>query len=121
MDSYILKKDGFSILELSIGLLICGILLLMVLMAGKGIIMNAKLKKNQTELNTVAQACREYYQQQGRWPAQVSDLQPFFLSAGINTQSFVFNPQDNIIQISSSSESITVVKPRGLTARLDYR
>ncbi len=120
MDCRVLKKRGFSLIEISLALLLCGILLLMILIAGKGVIANSNLRKSQIELNTIAQACRVYYQNQGHWPSQVSDLQPLFLSPRIDSQNYTLDQQSSLLKISSAGDTITVLKPQGLTGRLDY-
>ena len=76
--------------------------------------------KANNDLNSVAQACQQYYLSLGHWPSMVSDLQPYFLSVGFNGNSYVFNLQSNIFTIVSGQNSITVVRPRGLLGRLDY-
>ncbi len=121
MDRGILKKNGFSLIEISLGLFIGGVLLLIILMAGKGVITNANINKSQVEINTIAQACRLYYQNQGHWPSQVSDLQPFFLNAGMDVRRFILTSKENILELSDSFNGVTIVKPRGLAAIIDYK
>ena len=106
---------------MSVGLVVLGLMLLMFLPVGIGLISNAKSAKNTKDLSVIANACRQYYMQFNHWPVQVSDLQPYFLGSGVNSQNYILNEQNNILHVFLNMDSVTVVKPRGIIARLDYR
>ena len=111
MDRHFLRNTGLGLIEIAIGLSVATVLLLAVLPLGKQAIANARLVQNHRNLSAVAQACRQYYMQLGHWPGQVADLQPYFLSAGVDGQGYVLNPQVNILTVSWGNHEVTVIKP----------
>ena len=120
MDSHILNKNAFSLIEIALCVSVMGSILVALLPLGGQIVNRVNDVKTDNDLNVVAQACQQYYASLGHWPSQVSDLQPIFLSSGINGNSYILNPQSNILIISSGPNSITTVRPRGSIGRLDY-
>jgi hypothetical protein len=121
MGSHFLNQRSSSLVEISISLFVASVLLIILCVVGFQVLSNSRVSKELKDLNSIGQACRQYYQQQGHWPVQVSDLQPLFISSSIDGHHFSLNSQANVIQVLSTTASITVVKPRGLTGRLDYR
>lgn len=119
MDRYFLRNRGTSLLEISIGLVVLGIILSMLLSAGIGIFLNAKSEKNTKDINAIAYACRQYYMRFNHWPTQAMDLKPFFISPSVSTQNYILTQQTNILSISSPTDTVTVVRPRGVMGYLD--
>ncbi len=121
MDRYFLEKKGFSLVEISICLTVLGLLLLIFLPTGVGIISNSKVQKNTKDINYIAHACQQYYRQHNHWPVEANDLKPFFISPSVPTNNYFLTPQNNILFISSATDSVTVVRPRGVIGYLDYQ
>ena len=112
MDSDVLARRGFSLLELV--LVVAAALILMATSfyyAGK-IRQVAKGQRVSSELDTIASAAIEYYRQNGAWPVNLSDLRHSYLSA----QSGDLNPFGNayIITPEVSRVSVSTVLPKGL-------
>ena len=120
MDCYFLNRKGYSLIEVCISLGIMGLFLLIILPTGAQIIASTRSQQNYNNLFAIGQACQEYYLGYGQWPLQAGSLQPFYLNQSFDTSNFVFNPQLNILIVSSGTNSFTVLKPTGLAGRLDY-
>ena len=119
----VLNEKAFSLMEIAIGLGLVALFLSTLWPLGTQMIAKTRVVQTKNDLNAIGQACRQYYMRSGEWPHQVNDLQPYFLSVGVNGQNYILisqAPQANILTISSGPNSISVVKPRGLTGRLDY-
>ena len=119
MDRDFLRKKAFSLTEIALGLAVVVLLLVTLWPLGMQIITKARVVQTDSDLNAVGQACQQYYMRFGQWPHQSSDLQPYFLSAGIHGANYVFHPQPNILTVSLGANSITVVKPRGFIGWLN--
>lgn len=116
-----LFNHGFSLLEVSIGLAVVALALSVLLPLAGQILVNAKEAQTRNNLQAIGRACQQYYLYSGsqqKWPAQVSDLQPYFLSAGIDPSGYVLNPQANILMVSLGAYSLTVVKPNSFSFSL---
>ncbi len=120
MDRDVLNEKAFSLIEIVIGLGLVALFLLTLWPLGTQMIAKTRAVQTNRNLNAIGQACRQYYMRFGQWPHQVSDLQPYFLSAGVNGQNYFLNPQVNFLIVSLGENSMSLVKPRGLTGRLDY-
>ena len=121
MDSNFLNRKSFSLLEVSLGLVVIVLLLCVSCIYSKGIISNAKATQSTYNLDAIGQACRQYYMRSGQWPSLVSDLQPYFLNSNVGGSRYTLNPQLNILTVSSGTYSITITKPRGLAGWLDFK
>ena len=120
MDGYLLNKKAFSLIEVALSLGVIAMILLVVLLLGGQVLNKIKDVKANDDVNAVAQACQLYYRSLGHWPNQVGDLQPTFLSSGINSSNYVLNHQTNILTVTASQTSTTVVRPRGLVGKILY-
>ncbi len=120
MDGNFLNKKAFSLTEIAVSLSVIMAILLALLPLGGQMVSGVKGIKTQNDLNFVGQACQQYYRSMGHWPSQLSDLQPSFLNSNINGSNYIFNPQANILTITSGGVSTTVVKPGGLMRGWDY-
>ncbi|MBI3601869.1 MAG: hypothetical protein HY209_03145 [Candidatus Omnitrophica bacterium] len=120
MDRDVLNEKAFSLTEIAIGLAVVVLFLSTLWPLGTQMIAKTRAAQTHNDLNAIGQACRQYYMRFGQWPQQVSNLQPYFLSGGIHGQNYVLIPQSNILIVSAGGNSVSVVKPRGLTGRLDY-
>ncbi len=112
MDSDVLARRGFSLLELV--LVVAAALIFMAASfycAGK-IRQAAKGQRVSNELNTIASAALEHYRQNGAWPINLSGLCPSYLSA----QSGDLNPFGNVYIITPGvlKVSVSTLLPKGL-------
>lgn len=114
------SNQGFSLLEVSIGLAVVALVLSALLPLGWQILANARDAQIRNNLQAIGRACQEYYLYvggyvDGHWPAQVSDLQPYFLSPSIDATKYTITLKDNILNVSIGTYSVTVVKPNSLS------
>lgn len=121
MDRYFLRKEGFSLTEIAIGLGVVSVLLLSSYPVAMPILKSVKNARASSDLYSVAQASQEYYLRFGHWPLEVRDLQPYFLSPSVNSQNYILSSNANTLSVSSSGLCVTAVRPRGITARLDIK
>ena len=112
MDRNFLNNRAFSLTEIACALGVMVVVLSALLPMGGQIVTKVNATKANADLNGIASACQQYYKNTGHWPAQPGDLQPDFLSPGIDLSNYVLNPQVNILIISSAQNSVTVVKLR---------
>ena len=87
MDSCILNKKGFTMLEVTVVVLIVGVILSMLIPNCISRINQAKYEKTVSELTTIAQASVDYFNFTGSWPDSAnwaSELYPKFIPDGGN-------------------------------------
>ncbi len=112
MDRDILKKQGFSLFELSIGIAIVIVLVSAVMLVSSQLTKQSKALKTLKEMETISLACQQYYQKNVSWPAQLSDLQPQFIPKTFGSS----NPfgQEYILQTSNEQITIITLIPQGI-------
>ena len=117
MDSNVLGRRAFSLIELSLVLAITAILLAAILYSAKAIREVALAGRAVDELNAIALSSTRYYSQNGAWPATLSDLRTAgYFGPGSND----LNPFGNSYVITGVNQVVTVstLLPKGLvTAR----
>jgi len=108
MVSCILNKRGFTILEVTVVVIIIGAILSMLIPNCISRINEAKYEKTVSELTTIAQACVDYYNFTGSWPDPAnwsSELYPKFIPDGGNSANAVtsspFGTAYNILPINN--------------------
>ena len=74
MDSDVLGKKGFSLIELALVLAITAVFIAIVLYSAKAVRQAALAERTVSELSSIAVASTGYYNQNGTWPATLSDL-----------------------------------------------
>jgi prepilin-type N-terminal cleavage/methylation domain-containing protein len=109
MDSRILKKNGLSMLEVTVALAIVSIFLSMIIANGKIRVDRANLEKTVKEMMTIAQASLDYDNSQGNWPALPSNLAPTYMNTAVNSSPFggnyIINGRNNTVTISTTVPS----------------
>ena len=105
MDSYILNEKGYSVVELAVALGIIAILIVSIVSISVGRVNISKLKRTIKDMDAIAIACQQYYMRNEAWPAQLTDLQPDYISVnvGVNpfNQAYLLTGSSNLITISS--------------------
>ena len=113
MDSNILGRRAFSLIELSLVLAITVMLLAIVLFSAKGIRQAYLAERVASELDSVAIASTRFYSEKGVWPATLSDLRVGgYLASGSGD----LNPFGNAYVITGGNETVSVstLLPKGL-------
>jgi len=115
MDSNLLTRRGFSLLETSFALLLVIVFMSSVICLAVRIKQGAFSQRVINELGAIATASLNYYAENGAWPANVADLRPGYLES----QTGSLNPFGNAYTITGglSSVSVSTVLPRGLISR----
>ncbi len=118
MDSDVLAKRGFSLLELSLVLMVVSVLIAVSSYSAAKIRQVALAQRAVSELNAIASVSTQYYLENGAWPVNLSDLRPKYLEANSND----LNPFGNsyTITIGSSRASVSTVLPRGLVTNKSF-
>ena len=113
MDSDVLGKKGFSLIELALVLAIIAVLLGIALYSAKGIRQAYLAERVTSELDSIAIASTGYYNENGSWPATLSDLRA---GGYLAASSGDLNPFGNAYVIMGGGETVSVscVLPRGL-------
>jgi len=110
-------KNGFTLLELAIAMVIIGILLVTIMSNGIDSINRAKYQATVREMEFIAQAAIEYYSSsssdraQLTWPASISSLAPRYIP-----QTVSFSPLGGKYFLTFGNNSVTVSTtiPKGL-------
>ncbi len=112
MDCDILKKDGFSLIELSLVFAIAFLSLGAAFYSAARMRQSALAMRTIQELDALASASAQYYLESGAWPQDVADLRPAYLSP----QATDVNPFGNVYAITGGASSVTVstALPKGL-------
>ena len=113
MDSDVLAKKGFSLIELALVLAITAILLGIALFSAKGIRQAYLAERVTSELDSIAIASTGYYNENGSWPATLSDLRA---GGYLAASSGDLNPFGNSYVIKGENEAVSVstLLPKGL-------
>ena len=113
MDSDVLGKKGFSLIELALVLAIIAVLLGIALYSAKGIRQAYLAERVTSELDSIAIASTGYYNENGSWPATLSDLRA---GGYLAASSGDLNPFGNAYVIMGGGETVSVscVLPEGL-------
>jgi prepilin-type N-terminal cleavage/methylation domain-containing protein len=113
MDSDILDRRAFSLIELALVLAITAILTALGLYSAKAVREAALAERTLEELSSIVVASTRYYNQNRAWPATLSDLrQSGYLVSGSSD----FNPFGNAYIITGRGEvaSVSTLLPKGL-------
>lgn len=112
MDSNLLARRGFSLVELGLVLMVVSVLIAVSFYSAAKIRQIALAQRTINELNAIATVSTQYYLENGAWPMNLFDLRPKYLSV----QSSDFNPFGNgyIITPGESGVSLSTLLPRGL-------
>ena len=115
MDSDVLGKKGFSLIELSLVLAITAVLISIVLYSAKAVRQAALAERTVEELSSIAVASTGYYNQNGTWPAALSDLRQ---SGYLVATSGDLNPFGSAYIITGRGEivSVSTLLPKGLVS-----
>lgn len=118
MDSNVLSKRGFSLVELSLVLLIAVILIAVSGYSALKIRQAAKAQRTLIELETIVSVSTQYYLENGAWPAVLADLRPKYLSG----TSGDLNPFGNVYTIAGGASRVTVstLLPKGLITEKSF-
>jgi type II secretory pathway pseudopilin PulG len=111
MESCILNKKGFSILEVTVVAFIVGAVLSMVISSYVNRINNAKYQRTVNELTVIAQSSVDYFNSEGSWPTQVSQLAPEFMPNAVTSSPFGTNYQ---ITFVNKLGTVSVLIPSGI-------
>ncbi len=118
MDNNVLKSRGFSLVELSLVLMLAGVFIAAAFYSAAKIRQVASAQRVIEEMDSVALASTRYYSEHGAWPVSLADLRPSYLVQ----QSSDVNPFGNAYTISSnvSSVSVSTLLPKGLITSKSY-
>jgi prepilin-type N-terminal cleavage/methylation domain-containing protein len=117
MDNNLAVKSGFTLLELTIVLVIIGILLVAIISNGTNFINRAKFQATVREMGSIAQAAIDYYSSSSSdpnmltWPASLSSLAPIYMP-----QPLTLSPLGARYLLSFGNNSVTVTTtiPNGI-------
>jgi len=119
MDSNVLDRRAYSIVEMCLVLAIVAILLAIALYSAKAIRGVALAERAVNELTSIATASTRYYSQIGTWPATLSDLRrEGYLAPGSSD----LNPFGNPYVITGGNQTVSVscVLPKGLVTTKSF-
>ena len=118
MDNNVLAKRGFSLVELSLVLMVASVFIAVSFYSAAKIRQVVSAQRVIEELDSIATAGTRYYSEHGAWPVNISDLRPNYLVQ----QSSDLNPFGNIYTITSnvSSFSVSTLLPKGLITNKSY-
>lgn len=112
MDSDVLTKRGFSLVELGVVLMAVSVIFAVSFYSAGKIRQTAFAQRTLDELNAIASVSIEYYKERGAWPVSLSDLRPEYLVSGSSD----INPFGSAYTISSGAfgVSVSTLLPKGL-------
>ncbi len=118
MDSDVLAKRGFSLVELGLVLMVTSVLIAISFYSAAKIRQVTLAQRTISELDTIASVSTQYYLENGAWPVSVSDLRPKYLSANSSD----FNPFGNAYTITAGASmvSVSTLLPRGLVTTRSF-
>lgn len=118
MDSDVLARRGFSLIELGLVLMVASVFIAVSFYSAAKIRQVVIAQRTINELNTIAIVSSQYYLENGAWPASVSDLRPKYLGL----QSSDLNPFGNAYTITSgvSGVSVSTLLPKGLLTNKSF-
>ena len=99
MDNNVLAKRGFSLVELSLVLMVASVFIAASFYSAAKIRQAALAQRVTGELDAIAAAGTRYYSEHGAWPVNLSDLRPSYLVQ----QSSGLNPFGNAYTITSNA------------------
>lgn len=118
MDSNILNNRAFSLIELSIVLLIISVLIFAAFYTSVKIRQTAQAQRIVEELEAITIASTRYYSENGAWPENISDLRPKYLGPSVNGSntfgySYIITPDGPEVRVST-------VLPSGLISSKSF-
>jgi len=118
MDSHVLTKRGFSLVELGLVLMVVSMFIAISSYSAAKIRQVVKAQRILNELDSIASVSTQYYLENGAWPATLSDLRPKYLSP----TSGDLNPFGNAYTIAGnvSRVSVSTVVPRGVITEKSF-
>jgi len=118
MDSDVLAKRGFSLVELGLVLMVISVFIAISSYSAAKIRQVVKAQRTLNELDAIASVSTQYYLENGAWPASLADLHPKYLGP----TSSDFNPFGNAYAITAgtSSVSVSTVVPRGVITEKSF-
>ena len=113
MDSDVLGRRAYSLIELTLVLAITAVLLAIILYSAKGIRQAYLAERVTRELDSIAIASTRFYSEKGAWPATLLDLRT---SGYLANGSGDLNPFGNSYVITGGNEAVSVstLLPKGL-------
>ncbi len=118
MDNNVLAKQGFSLVELSLVLMIASVFIGASFYSAAKIRQAALAQRAIEELNAIAAVSTQYYLENGAWPVNLSGLRPGYLGQ----QSSDLNPFGNAYTITSGAwgVSVSTLLPEGLLTNKSF-
>lgn len=118
MDSNVLTRRGFSLVELSLVLMVASVFIAVSFYSAAKVRQVALAQRAIDELNTIASVSTQYYLENGAWPVNLSDLRPGYLSS----TSADLNPFGNVYIITSGASrvSVSTLLPKGLVTNKSF-
>jgi len=112
MDNNVLAKQGFSLAELSLVLMVVSVFIAASFYSAAKIRQIVSAQRVIEELDAIAAAGTRYYSEHGAWPVNLADLRPGYLVQ----QSSNLNPFGNAYTITSNvlTMSVSTLLPKGL-------
>lgn len=118
MDSDVLARRGFSLVELGLVLMVVSTVIAVSSYSALKIRQVIKAQRTVNELNTIAGVSTQYYLENGAWPTNLSDLRPKYLSP----TSGDLNPFGNAYTITGGTSyvSVSTIVPKGLITEKSF-
>jgi len=118
MDNNVLARRGFSLVELSLVLMVVSVFIAASSYSAAKIRQVASAQRVIEELDSIVLASTRYYSEHGAWPASLSDLRPGYLVQ----EECDLNPFGNVYTITSNavSFSVSTLLPKNLVSNKSY-
>lgn len=118
MDSDILGRRAFSLIELGLVLMVVSLLVAVSSYSAARIRQVVKAQRTIHELDTLASVSTRYYLDHGAWPADTAGLRPGYIGA----DSSDLNPFGNAYTIAGnvSYVSVSTLLPKGLVTEKSF-